>query len=402
MEFDLFGLIISFSDALDNIENEFVGIRKDHAKRVCWLSLLMGKKASFTREQLYDLAFLALMHDNGLTMANNEEPDLLKHGLDPKGIHCQIGEENVQKFPLMAKEEDGILLYHHERADGLGPFKKKENEIPLMAKIIHVADFADNSVSLGKNSSKANYLSMLPYVNKEAGRNFSPEAAELFHKAIGLKELFYLSNKDIHQEIRKIMPQESVDISNKELKDIATVFGNIVDSKSPFTKTHSAGIADKAVKMGQYYGWDLDTRYALFFAGSLHDIGKMLIPNSILEKPGKLTSEEYERMKLHVYYTYQMLKDVEGLQTINSWASNHHERLDGSGYPWGKTAEQLGTMERLLACMDVYQALREDRPYRKGLSHQTSISLMEDMAENGKLDRDIIADINKVFAIEKI
>ena len=118
----------------------------------------------------------------------------------------------------------------------------------------------------------------------------------------------------------------------------------------------------------------------MYLAGALHDIGKAAIGNDILEKPGRLTDEEFSKMKNHAGYTYLILSQAEGMEDIRDWAALHHEKLDGTGYPFGKTADELNRQERIMACIDIYQAL------------------MENMVQKGWIDGEITEQIKKCFA----
>jgi HD-GYP domain-containing protein (c-di-GMP phosphodiesterase class II) len=136
----------------------------------------------------------------------------------------------------------------------------------------------------------------------------------------------------------------------------------------------------------------------LYLAGAFHDIGKLAIPNTILEKPGKLEPAEFKKMQEHALYSYKILSKIHGFEDICSWACAHHEKLDGSGYPFGTKGDKLNHNQRLLCCIDIYQALTEPRPYKKPFSHETAIKMMRSMAAAGKIDRQITEDIDRVFA----
>jgi HD-GYP domain-containing protein (c-di-GMP phosphodiesterase class II) len=125
-------------------------------------------------------------------------------------------------------------------------------------------------------------------------------------------------------------------------------------------------------------------------AGYLHDIGKLTVPTEILEKPARLDEEEMNLMKSHVYYSYRILDSVKGLETINMWASFHHERMDGKGYPFHFRGESLPIGSRIMAVADVLTAISEDRPYRKGMDEETALFLIEDLGSKNALDREII------------
>ena len=135
----------------------------------------------------------------------------------------------------------------------------------------------------------------------------------------------------------------------------------------------------------------------MYLAGALHDIGKVAIGNEILEKPEKLTDEEFKTMKHHAVYTYYILSGIDDFEEIRDWAALHHEKLNGKGYPFGKTADELNEQERIMACIDIYQALTEDRPYKKGLSHEKACDILDDMEQKGFVDSDISNKIRECF-----
>jgi HD-GYP domain-containing protein (c-di-GMP phosphodiesterase class II) len=118
----------------------------------------------------------------------------------------------------------------------------------------------------------------------------------------------------------------------------------------------------------------------------------------ILEKPDKLTDEEFRVIHEHVRITYELLKDIDGFEQICGWASNHHEKLDGTGYPFGKKANELDFNSRLIACLDVYQAVSEERPYHPGQDHAATMKILRRMADQGRLDASIVKDLDEVMA----
>ncbi|MGB9681517.1 MAG: HD-GYP domain-containing protein [bacterium] len=130
-------------------------------------------------------------------------------------------------------------------------------------------------------------------------------------------------------------------------------------------------------------------------AGYLHDIGKVAIPIEILEKPDILTEEEYNIIKLHAYYSYRILEHIEGLELINEWGSFHHERLDGSGYPFGIKGDGLSLGSRIIAIADVFTALIEDRPYRRGMDIDEALDNIRSLVRANKLDRYIFSVLER-------
>ena len=143
-------------------------------------------------------------------------------------------------------------------------------------------------------------------------------------------------------------------------------------------------------------GYDDETCDKMYLAGALHDVGKIAIGNEILEKPARLTYEEFAKMKNHAGYTYMILSNVNGFEEIRDLAAFHHERLDGSGYPFGKKADELNQLQRIMACADIYQALTEKRPYKDGMSHEKACSILKEMAEKNWIDKEITDVICKM------
>jgi HD-GYP domain-containing protein (c-di-GMP phosphodiesterase class II) len=125
-------------------------------------------------------------------------------------------------------------------------------------------------------------------------------------------------------------------------------------------------------------------------AGDLHDLGKLAIPNSILNKPGSLTKEEMSIMKCHTYYTYLVINSIGGLKQIAEWGAYHHEKLDGSGYPFHCTANELSTGARIMMVADIFTALAEDRPYRKGMSKDGIVEIIKQFSDRSLLDTRIV------------
>jgi putative nucleotidyltransferase with HDIG domain len=161
---------------------------------------------------------------------------------------------------------------------------------------------------------------------------------------------------------------------------ICAAFAEVIDAKSPFTYRHSNGVADAAVEIGQWFGMNARSLKMLRRAALLHDIGKLSVPNSVLEKPAKLTADEWTVIKSHPYYTLEILKKIPGFERLSQDAAAHHEKLDGSGYwrCWG--ADQLSRFARILAVADIFDALHAKRPYRDGLPLEKVFQILRDDA----------------------
>lgn len=411
MKLDLTDLIYALSFALDKVEFELLGGETGHGRRVACLSLFMAEHAGISGEELRDFVGCCVLHDNALTEFIHEE--LASHNI-PKEMetklsdiisidyvtsdssHGQIGERNIRLVPFRTNVEN-IILYHHEHADGSGALGKTAADTNLKTQILHLADEVDIHVRMF-NMTESEFDRLSEWVQSQSGKMFSEDAVKLFHDSITYDKILYLKNKGAFVSLKRGLRTVTAEYSDEEIRNFASMFARIIDYKSEFTQSHSIGVAEKVEQMAKYYGFDNEKITRLYLAGALHDIGKLLVSNDILEKPGKLTDDEFAAMKDHASATRYILRNVKGMPDVVKWASNHHEKLNGKGYPRGLTADELGFEERLLACADIYQALTEKRPYKDGMPHEKAIAIMTDMAEKGDIDKSIVHDMDVAFA----
>ena len=164
------------------------------------------------------------------------------------------------------------------------------------------------------------------------------------------------------------------------------MFANIVDSKSEFTYRHSLGVKAVAALLAEVQHLDDAERESVILAALLHDLGKLRVDDSMLEKPGPFDERERLIMHRHCFDTWQLLHRIRGFEEIAHIASMHHETLDGLGYPRGLSASDLPRAARLIAVADVFQALVQNRPYRQPLPLSAALDVMTQMVVRGKLD----------------
>jgi HD-GYP domain-containing protein (c-di-GMP phosphodiesterase class II) len=388
-------LIESIATALDIVEGSLVGASANHGKRIAVLCAKMGKVLGKNPDEITALAICALLHDSALTEYIISEQTDGDHELAMKK-HCDIGQRNVNALQFKTNIKD-FILYHHERADGMGPFGILEGEGPLEAELITIADSIDVACHLQRLEPEE-----LPVIcNRivhETGKHYSKKAAAAMLEILDQPALLSLKDNVIKQTALEGLYPWTVDIQTETIFGLAGFVARIIDYKSVFTEKHSTQIANRAWFMGKYYRYDPEKLMELYLAASLHDLGKLAVPSDILEKPGKLSGEEFEIIKKHTQLTWELLNDIEGFETICQWASNHHEKLDGSGYPFGKKASELDFNSRLLACLDIYQAISEERPYHPGRNHEDTMRILHEMADTGKIDGGIVKDLNIALA----
>ena len=334
LRIDIVGLAGACSYALDCIEAELVKIKNKHGKRVAYISVCMAEYLAIQGDALQDLAMCALLHDNALTQYITEELERnyvidIKKDLSVRktNLHCIYGEKNITKLPFKT-DVSNVILYHHEHADGTGPFQKKWNETPLPARIIHLADTVDiigNSIKSDDNR----WDFICQYLSQKKDSLFDSECVNAFLHVFTKESFMCLSDDSFETKLWEIIPREKMVFDWEMCKNVADFFAKIVDYKSSFTSRHSIGVAEKASLLAKYMGYDSITVQKMYLAGALHDIGKMAVGNEILEKPDKLTDDEFSTMKNHAGYTYLILSEVNDFEEIRDWAAFHHEKLNG-------------------------------------------------------------------------
>lgn len=387
------------SKAFDAIEEELFGSAEHHSMRLAVLSIHAGRQLGMDDECLTGLAISALFHDCALVEyyrsehAENQSTQAIAFNMRE---HCSKGKGIVDDLPLTCTAGD-FVLYHHECADGSGPFGKKLGEFPPEAELLSCIDFVD--VTWNLQTLPIDRIALVKEkLLKQRGKRFSASTVDAFLAIFDEAVLLSLRESCINQTIEECIPPAFIDLTDPAVILLADVNAAAIDYKSAFTRKHTTQIANRTSLMCDYYGYDAVAKGLMFLAAGLHDLGKAKTPVAILEKPGKLTPEEFAIIKKHVYYTYIWLKDVPGFEDICRWASGHHEKLDGSGYPLGLCAEDIDFNMRLLGCIDIYQAVSEARPYHDARSHEATMEIMYRMANEGKIDSAITQDIDKIMA----
>jgi len=384
-------LINAIASALDTVEKELLGASSNHGKRIAILCAKMGKISGKSSEEILGLTNCALLHDNALTeyiLASREgghyDPTMKKH--------CEYGEYNVEKLLPNANIKN-FILYHHERADGKGPYGIKEGEGPLEAELIAIADSIDVSYHL-QTIDRDKLNSVVQVIKDEIGKKFSKAAAHAMLEILNWDTIESLRDDAVNKTVKSVLTPWIADAEDQVIINLVSFITKIIDYKSVFTKQHSSKIANMAWYMAEYYKYNKEDKAKLYLAAALHDLGKLETPTAILEKPGKLTDEEYLIIKEHVYKTWELLENIEGFEDICKWASYHHEKLNGKGYPFGKNADKLDFNSRLMACIDIYQAVSEKRPYHPMRDLNATLEIMYKMADDDSIDTNIVNDIS--------
>jgi HD-GYP domain-containing protein (c-di-GMP phosphodiesterase class II) len=261
-----------------------------------------------------------------------------------------------------------------EHWDGHGhPRGLRGLEIPLLARIMGLAQTLEVFAALeGPRAA-------LDVARERGGRWFDPTlvgAAQDLEP--DLARWCSLDEHALQQEVRDSEPGDAALLAGPGTLDrIAEGFAAVVDAKSPYTATHSARVTEIAVGIAEELGFEPAALAELRRAGLLHDLGKLSIPNSILDKPGALTAEEWELVRLHPFFTECIIQRIRGFGSLALVAASHHERLDGRGYHRNLRGEAIPPGGRVLAVADMYEALTANRPYRPALPEETAVRILE-------------------------
>jgi HD-GYP domain-containing protein (c-di-GMP phosphodiesterase class II) len=212
------------------------------------------------------------------------------------------------------------------------------------------------------------------------GTWYDPELVDAL-RADAPELLVELDEPDLAGRTWELEPTSEVRLSDgADVDRIAGAFADIIDAKSPFTGSHSRGTAEVAQALARRLRLEPITIVDVRRAALLHDVGKLSVPNSILDKPGRLTDAEFTIVKRHPEMTHRILAPIPTFASVAELAASHHERLDGTGYFRGLGAEGLAIGARIVAVADVYEALTADRSYRSGMSTDEALTLIGTMA----------------------
>jgi HD-GYP domain-containing protein (c-di-GMP phosphodiesterase class II) len=294
-------------------------------------------------------------------------------------IRCDRGAEIVRQLSFGAGVAEAVRTLE-EHWDGHGhPRGLKGDQIPIAARVLGLAQILEVFAAEGGPAAG------LALVRRRSGKWFDPTVVEACRGLESqLARWATMTTRQLRAEVSRSEPgQASVLAGQTTLKRVAQVFAGIVDAKSPYTGAHSARVAEVAVAVARELGWSQELVEETRSAGLLHDIGKLSVPNSILDKPGALEPPEWEIMRMHALYTERILEHVKGFEWLAFASAAHHERMDGSGYCRGLEADQLPELSRVLAVADVYDALSTVRPYRHALSQPEVFAIMDRDADKG-------------------
>lgn len=438
-------IIGALSYALDLTEGQPPG----HCIRCCWIGIHIGKACGLDDSALWDLYYTLLLKDAGCSsnaarlcelygqddrrtkhdfkwVDNDNLGQMVRFVLQHTGVKGQLA-DRFKRIVNLARHGEAIAteliqtrcergadiarrlgfgesvalgIYSlDEHWNGRGkPAGKAGDSIPLFARIALMAQVMDVFHHIGGPQAA------LAEIRDRRGNWFDPHLVKIACE-VGADDTFWsaLKSDDIESQVHALEPEtRHVRVDDNLLDEIAEAFGQVVDAKSPYTAGHSGRVALYTDVIASRMGLSVDRRRWLKRAALLHDIGKLGVSNSILDKPDGLTEDEWQEVRLHPAYTDEILSRISQFQELAAVASAHHERLDGKGYPHGLSGRDISLETRIITVSDIFDALTADRPYRGPLPIPQALEIMGRMVGSA-LDPDCYqALVDSVDALELV
>jgi HD-GYP domain-containing protein (c-di-GMP phosphodiesterase class II) len=411
-------LISALSHALDITEGQPAG----HCIRCCWIGMHIGREMKLPESQLWDLYYTLLLKDLGcssnaariceLYMTDDLQfkrdfksvgdslPQVLQFVLKHTGLkaglaerfrsvlmilrdgreiahdliatRCQRGAEIARLLRFSEDVAQGIYCLD-EHFNGQGkPDGLQGTNIPIFARIALLAQVIDVFHTTDGDQAA------IQEVRSRAGQWFDPELVAAFDRVAQDPQFWMtMASSQITEAVVALEPKSKVvPLDDDYLDDIAAAFGQVVDSKSPYTSGHSARVALYTDMIAEALGLSAERRRWLKRGALLHDVGKLGVSNSVLDKAGKLDISEWDEVKMHAKYTETILARISAFSELAKVAAAHHEKLDGTGYPHGMKGDEITLETRIITTADIFDAITAERPYRGAIPIPKTLEMM--------------------------
>lgn len=411
-------LMGALSHALDLTEGQPPG----HCVRSCWIGMHVGRELGLPEAELWDLYYTLLLKDLGcssnaaricslyqtddLTFKRDFKtldgslPQVMRFVFSHAGAgsplfdrlrllvqsvrtreasatqlvqtRCQRGAAIARQLRFSDRVADGIASLDEHWDGGGEPIGLRGTDIPMASRIALLSQVVD-VFRIGTDPASA-----CEEVQRRSGTWLDPRVVAAFERVARSGEFWAtLASADIGAAVFALEPgQFQVAVDDDYLDAIAVGFGQVIDAKSPYTSGHSTRVADCADAIAREVGVPEARRRWLRRGALLHDLGKLGVSNTILDKPGALDPAEWEALKQHAAFTEEILSRIGPFQELARMAGAHHERLDGTGYPRGLAGDAISLETRIVTTADIFDALTSARPYREAMPVARALEIM--------------------------
>ncbi|MBJ3814165.1 HD domain-containing protein [Shimwellia pseudoproteus] len=377
---------ISFHSALKLVIDVISAVNptvSNHMQRTACIAQELALRLNLSTKSQSTVFVAALLHDIGM-IGDARQLDTLNDIDYYDDPHQQTGYQMLYGFKVFKPIRD-IILHHHQHMDN-----DPEGKASLEQYIVAFADCVERMLPTDDKQLFACASDIIRQATEKYRGHFPDQILTAFRQLENQDYFWFrLELSGLRRVTDIISPVKVTHLDIDQFREICLLIARIVDKYSSFTVTHSIIVGAVARRLAKQYGMGLREQKLIEIAGYLHDLGKIYVPVTIIEKAAQLNEKEFSRMKGHSYKTGEILSEYPALSTVAQWAEHHHERLDGSGYPYHLTKAYLDIPSRILAIADIFTALTEDRPYRKGMSNEQALAIIRQEVDEGKLDADI-------------
>ena len=404
------GLLIPISQALDLAEGRDPG----HAMRVAYIATSLAATMNLGKDDQLTALHAALLHDVGTISAGADlagltrgderlvfaslpllTPDEAVAGASdsPEAIvdrvadHVTHGARAVRELDMPETVAKAVAT-HHERWDGHGyPRGLSGDQVPIIGRVVGLADIIESLID--QTTPLLARRNFAYWLGGFSGKESDPEMVEAL-RTMGAGDTFWLGlfSSDIVSELNHLSSRLR-ETKAMRLIPFAESFARLVDSRFTFTLGVSARVSRYAEGLGRVVGLTDVRLKQLQVAALLHDVGQLSMSERVLSKPGILSVEELGALHLHPVYSRDVVAGIAGLEEVAEWVECHHERMDGRGYPEGRSGDEIPLEARILAIADAYAAITSDRPHRPKVEGDEARGRLEHAA-GSQLDADLV------------
>lgn len=329
----------------------------------------------------------------------------IKEDIDKKPYKILIlddGEQSSKIIEASANLYNNLELYTYSNAV----------EVLEASKIIDFDAIIIDYKEYEKENSKKLFLELVKYLREE--KNIIPTIVLVSQATLSKEDRLDLLNSGVTFFMEKPFTADEVMAIISNLLDLNEAYEGLehseniteallraIEARDKYTIGHAKAVSELAIKIFDYMGFKGTQRKDLYIGCILHDIGKIGVPDNILKSERKITKEEYEIIKLHPITGYEICKDLHKIKSSLPVILEHHEKLDGSGYPYGKTSKDISILSQICAVADMYHSMTSDRSYRSKMTREKAIEIIEKEAKEGKLNKNFVQALKEITKEEK-